>query len=181
MAVVPLDVLVGAIPTLPVNLARAQHAYLCERAERWLESIGCGVTFSELVTVNNSGEVPDAIGWRWGASVLVECKTSRGDFLADAKKSFRKNPATGMGDWRLFLCPPGLIKPEELPTGWGLLYAHPKKIERVKCFKSNGGMHPTPFAANKAAEQAMLLSALRRLKLRGRLHEIYEPGPKDPP
>lgn len=70
-----------------------------------------------------SGERPDAIGWRDGISILIECKASHADFLADRKKPFRAETDNqqGMGDWRFYLCPPEIIKPEELPEGWGLL------------------------------------------------------------
>ena len=48
----------------------------------------CGVVLSEQACV--SGEMPDAIGWkRANHSVLVECKVTRADFLADRGKPFR--------------------------------------------------------------------------------------------
>ena len=81
------------------------------------------------------GEIPDVIAWKSGFSFLIECKSTRSDFLADKKKSFRHSG--GMGHYRLFLCPVGLIKPEELPKGWGLLYFDGKKVTRVVCWKGN--------------------------------------------
>ena len=81
------------------------------------------------------GEIPDVIAWKSGFSFLIECKTSRADFLADKKKICRMHQ--GVGHYRLFLCPTGMIKPEELPCGWGLLYFDGKKIERVVCWKGN--------------------------------------------
>lgn len=54
--------------------------------------------------------------------MLVEAKASRADFLADARKPHRLDQATGIGRWRYYLCPEGLIQPEELPPRWGLLW-----------------------------------------------------------
>lgn len=83
------------------------------------------------------GEIPDIIAWKSGFSFLIECKISKADFLEDQKKHFRIYPDRGMGHYRLFLCPIGLIKPEELPNGWGLLYFDGKKVNRVICWKGN--------------------------------------------
>lgn len=104
------------------------HAELCALAVRWLRrpnsagGHGCIVSVSEP-RADYSGEVPDAIGFRAGwqaGSVVVECKTTRSDFLADRTKPHRQ-PACGMGTWRYFLAPAGLISADELPDRWGLL------------------------------------------------------------
>lgn len=75
-----------------------------------------------LTERHGASESPDAIGWKnHGWSILVECKVSRADFLADLKKPHRVNPDGGMGQTRYFLTPPGLLKVDELPATWGLL------------------------------------------------------------
>lgn len=113
-----------------VNPVRVRtHASLCAIAARWLRRShsagghGCQVAFTECH--NGDSEAPDAIGFRavgWcDGSVVVECKTTRGDFLADARKPHRAEPSTGMGRWRYYLAPEGLIEVAELPAGWGLL------------------------------------------------------------
>jgi hypothetical protein len=56
-----------------------------------------------------------------GRSVVVECKVSRADFLADANKPFRLKPEEGLGCERLYMAPQGIIPLEELPANWGLL------------------------------------------------------------
>lgn len=152
------------------------HNKLVLRAEKWLKSQGCGVVFrDDFKAVTGSGEQPDAIGWRDGLSILVECKISRPDFLADRKKLFRIDPHKGMGDWRFFLCPPNLILPDELPAGWGLLYASPKQIKKVHGVPGNTGWwNGKPFEGNKRYETQMMYSALRRMVLRGHFKEIYE-------
>ena len=63
-----------------------------------------------------SGEMPDAIGWKRAChSVLVECKVTRSDFLADRAKPFRLKPDQGVGCERFYLIPAGLVRREELP------------------------------------------------------------------
>lgn len=91
-------------------------------------------------------ENPDAIGWkyingtRYEGSILIECKTSRGDFRNDFKKSFRINPDDGIGNWRYYLVPEGLITVEELPEKWGLIEVnsrgHTKIIKDVSSTNS---------------------------------------------
>ena len=83
------------VPALPKGESRTReaevmtHGQLVERAVRWLRSYRCGVVLSEQACV--SGEMPDAIGWkRANHSVLVECKVTRADFLADRGKPFRE-------------------------------------------------------------------------------------------
>ena len=108
------------------------HDELVQSAERWLRTTkGCGVVLSER-RCGGSHEIPDAIGWKssyW--STLVECKTSRADFLRDMKKFFRREANYGMGQRRYYLTPTGLVKPEELPPGWGLLEVRRSRIKVV--------------------------------------------------
>lgn len=153
------------------------HDQLVLRAERFLKNMGCGVVFSDRFrAATHNGEQPDAIGWRDSVSLLIECKASRADFLADKKKRFRIEAADGMGEWRFYMCPPGLIKPDELPFGWGLLYCHPKKVERVHGIPTNCQLwNHRPFEqANKRCELQLMYSALRRMEIRGHLKEIYD-------
>lgn len=118
------------------------HEALCKLAVEWLKrpdsrkGPGCQVAVSETQNYT-SKEIPDAIGWRAQGpsqthSVVVEVKVSRADFLADAKKPHRKNPESGMGAFRYYMAPAGLIKPEELPPKWGLLEVSPKGLIKVR-------------------------------------------------
>src|SRR5579871_1206696 len=112
------------------------HAQLVERAVRWLRWYRCGVVLSEQACV--SGEMPDAIGWKQAChSVLVECKVTRADFLADRAKPFRVKPQKGVGSERFYLTPPGLVNPEELPFGWGLLELRKGQIEVLRGSEKN--------------------------------------------
>lgn len=115
--------------------AAVTHRALCAVAVRWLRKHnsggghGCSVAQTECYP-GWRGEQPDAIGWRHAGfqdgSVLIEVKVSRADFLADARKEHRINPAQGVGKWRYFMCPEGLIDVDELPERWGLLWVSGK-------------------------------------------------------
>ena len=84
------------------------HAKLVEMAVAWLRRYRCGVVLSEQACA--SGEMPDAIGWKKKChSVVVECKVSRADFLADSTKPWRRQPETAVGAERYYLAPHGLI------------------------------------------------------------------------
>ena len=136
------------------------HPKLVAMAVAWLRRYRCGVVLSEQACV--SGEMPDAIGWKKAChSVLVECKASRADFLADAVKPWRQRPETGVGAERYYLAPPGLISMEELPTGWGLLEAKGREVETVrrsaKNFRAAWGFQ---------CEMNLLLASLRRVEVR---------------
>jgi hypothetical protein len=136
------------------------HAQLVSKAVHWLRHYRCGVVLSEQACV--SGEMPDAIGWKRAChSVLVECKVTRSDFLADRAKPFRLKPEQGVGCERFYLVPAGLVRREELPQGWGLLELHRGKIETA---------HPSAKNLRNATgfryEMNLLLASLRRVEVR---------------
>jgi len=136
------------------------HAQLVERAVRWLRGYRCGVVLSEQACV--SGEMPDAIGWKKAChSVLVECKVTRADFLADRVKPFRQKPEKGVGSERFYLVPPGLARVEELPAGWGLLELRRGRVEIVQASEKN-----LRTAAGFRYEMNLLLASLRRVEVR---------------
>lgn len=141
------------------------HTEICKQAKKWVMKQGFGVALDDSVRAwLETGEQPDVIAWRSNASLVIEVKVSRSDFLAEKKKPFRKNPKLGMGDWRFYLSPPGVIQQNDLPEGWGLLHILDNgKIEPVVGWPPNTewGTHK-PFFGNKASEMAMMYSALRR-------------------
>ena len=129
-------------------------------AVRWLRLYRCGVVLSEQALV--SGEMPDAIGWKKAChSVLVESKVSRADFLADRDKPFRQKPEMGVGCERYYLAPRGLIRAEEVSTGWGLLEVCGREIERVKTSAKN-----LRSEIGFENEMNLLLASLRRVEIR---------------
>ncbi len=133
------------------------HKQLVRRIAQWLKGTKrMTVVMSELTTRN--GETPDVIGWIGGASsILIECKVSRADFLADGKKWFRRNEERGMGDVRYIAAPKGLLEPDEISDGWGLLEVDERYVREVR--------EPERKEANKRNECVMLMSALRRLEI----------------
>lgn len=108
------------------------HDELVKKAVRWLQKPlslggpGCHTAVSEA-KAGFKGEIADALGFRAcetiaAGSVLVEVKVTRNDFLADKNKPHRQPNAVAVGNWRYYLCPEGIIKPEDLPAKWGLLW-----------------------------------------------------------
>jgi hypothetical protein len=136
------------------------HPQLVERAVRWLRVYRCGVVLSEQACV--SGEMPDAIGWKRAShSVLVECKVTRADFLADRDKPFRLKPEQGVGCERFYLTPPDLVKLEELPACWGLLEYRRGRIDVLRPSAKN-----LRTAKGFGFEMNLLLASLRRVEVR---------------
>jgi hypothetical protein len=141
---------------------KKKHASLVAHAVRWLRTkYRCGVVLSEQYCA--TGEVPDVIGWKgFCRSVLVECKVSRADFLADATKPFRQCPEEGMGCERFYLAPAGVIGRQDLPKHWGLLELRGSEIHLVA--KPGRIDLRSPEALMK--EMNLLLASLRRVELR---------------
>ena len=150
----------GLIPEVWSEASLMTHAQLVEKAVRWLRSYRCGVVLSEQACV--SGEMPDAIGWKQAChSVLVECKVTRADFLADRAKPFRQKPERGVGSERFYFTLPALVKTEELPAGWGLLEYRRGRIEIIRASEKN-----LRTAAGFRCEMNLLLASLRRVEVR---------------
>ena len=106
--------------------------------------------------------MPDAIGWKRAChSVVVECKVSRADFLADREKPFRQKSHLGMGCERLYLASAGMIRRQELPDGWGLLEYGKRCIQTVVASAKN-----LRSATGFRHEMNLLLASLRRVEVR---------------
>ncbi|MCP1996641.1 hypothetical protein [Flavobacterium sp. HSC-61S13] len=150
------------------------HSEIIEIGYKWLFS-KCSFAVKDLVTHNQ--ETPDIIGWNAEGSFLLEAKVSRSDFLADKKKPFRLNPETGMGDWRFFIAPKGLIRVEELPDMWGLIEVNEKrKATMVHNPFGKGNIYCTWHKHEKCngSEVIIMKSVLRRLHQKGLINEIYK-------
>lgn len=126
------------------------HADLVRLAARWLSK-----KYAVVVTEITSGESeePDAIGFGCRVTTLIECKVSRADFKAD-----RDKPALRMGDYRYYLVPTGLVGPDELPAGWGLLYVGDLRRRPRIVIEA-----PAMEDKNWRGEQAVLVTCIRRL------------------
>lgn len=128
------------------------HDTLVELARRFLFR-KCPIVLTELCSLD---EQPDAIGWQDGLSTIIECKISTADFYADKRKVFRKHPYLGMGNFRYFLTPRGLLDNCTIPHGWGILETTGKQIVK-KIMASHFN------ETNKIAEIRLMSSAIRRI------------------
>jgi hypothetical protein len=142
--------------------AERKHAQLVASAVEWLRcKHGCGIVLSEQYCA--SGEVPDVIAWKASCqSVLVECKVSRSDFLADANKPFRVKPEEGLGSRRFYMAPAGMIAREELPKYWGLL----ERKGREVMMTVKPGRQDLRTTVGLMKEMNLLLASLRRVEVR---------------
>lgn len=119
------------------------HRQLCEIGAKFLKRSasknghGCHFTIIEPAVY---GENPDVFGVRHGnisermigntryvcghdvGTVVLEAKTSRSDFLRDKVKKHKATEELGLGRWRYYICPENLIKIEDLPPKYGLLW-----------------------------------------------------------
>jgi hypothetical protein len=158
------------------------HADLVTAAYRWvLKNTKCRIAFREYKAGTLNKEEPDVIGFgHHGFSVVIECKASRADFLADKAKQFRADPDKGMGLQRYYCCPSGLLNKIEMPRLWGLIYVDDNHRAFVAHdpYETEDGI-VRQFVRDQVSEAQIMFSALRRLHLRGRLEEIYEPAPTD--
>lgn len=150
-------------------MGEISHSSLVQAAARWLENTRkCSLVLTEFTSAGF--ETPDAIGWRIaeGWSILVECKTSRSDFRRDREKISRQHRSMSIGQERWYLTPPGLLRAEEVPDGWGLLEAGNRVRRAVRCPAAPDyevGSHFGRSALNRevqANELGLLLSVYRR-------------------
>lgn len=137
------------------------HDKLIIKARAWLVKCKpnniriptCTFVCCEIVS---GQETADAIGFYAGGSILIECKTNHSDFLADSKKYSRgSNNNRGLGCFRYYLCPSNIIKPEEVPEQWGLLYFNGRGIDTIKVARLR--------EINHYDETVLLKSVIRRL------------------
>lgn len=150
------------------------HSDLVARGKRWLLTYSgnsnhyrCGFVLTEYRCFAKD-EVPDVIGFRFSKSVLIECKTSRQDFFSDKDKPHRRR-LKRLGNMRLYLVPAGLVSKDEVPEGWGLLFAHDKRIT----IELAPPYHSLPEI--KIAEYTILYSLLRRAEIRGLIPKLLVP------
>lgn len=128
------------------------HQKLVTAGRAWLER-RCHVVISEMAS---QSEEPDVIGWRREGSLLLECKASRADYWADEDKLARVVPTVAMGRLRYYLTPKGLITPDEVYPGWGLLEWDGRWVRKRResiVFDVYGW----------PSEMRLLISALRRI------------------
>jgi len=134
------------------------HAKLVDRAARWLRnSRKCCLVVTERYAFCSS-QIPDAIGWLpRGFSILVECKTSRADFLRDKCKPFVRGAHPPMGHWRYYFAPLNVVTVDDLPEGWGLIE------ERRGCIYIVKEATPNTHEDYRRVEMTLLVQVVRRV------------------
>lgn len=155
----------------------SEHRRLCELGGKFLHNgpthswkvQKCPFEAIELVLVIQ--EIPDIFGWDYWSTTLIEVKTSKKDFLKDADKPFRKNPELGIGMKRLYLCPQGLIKPNELPEKWGLLWENNGDISVI--------VEPELFEKRDTSSETLLYaSVFRRCGIKPQVFDFRNSRPQ---
>ena len=136
------------------------HLVLQQAGARWLKDHGFPLVQIESHTVRK--EHPDVIGFSLAYSAIIECKTSRADFLRDKEKISRQQPGA-LGNFRFYLAPEGIIDESEIPSGWMLLEYSEGKAKLY-------GHHP---AARPEIIAEMQPELLNRTDLKGERDILY--------
>lgn len=152
-------------------LHRKKHDYKkcdgreCERPEFCKACVSYKYVAVELNTYGI--EQCDVWGWNGYVTAVIEVKTSHNDFLNDRKKECRQDEYRDMqcGNYRWYLCPEGVIKPEEIPEGWGLLYWN----NGVRIVSA-----PKYMECAYKGDMLIIYSILRREGLKGRIFNYRE-------
>ena len=139
------------------------HYKLCCEGAKWMrkqEWSSYKIVAVELCTIN--AESPDVWGTTGFKSMMIEVKTSRGDFLKDKAKKFRTENEEyrhyALGNKRYYLAPENIIKAAELPISWGLLEWNGSMINVIK--------EAEEVVCENMGEVAMLCSIMRREEVR---------------
>jgi hypothetical protein len=78
------------------------------------------------VPFGNAWSVADAVGINFKREEVrvVECKATKGDFTRDTKLFQEKTSYFNHAHYAYIMCPTDVIKPEEVPYGYGLLWVN---------------------------------------------------------
>jgi len=107
------------------------HAKLVKVASEWMAG-KASLIATEIATTQ---EVPDVIAWgNDGVCTVIECKVSRSDYLRESKKVHHVE-GRAMGDYRWYMAPEGLLKPSDIPKGFGLLEYKVGRYPRGYCVR----------------------------------------------
>lgn len=138
------------------------HDELVRLAANWIRKKNHPIVLQD-VKCQMTSEQPDVIAWgNSGFSTLIEVKVSLSDLVRDKDKSFRRNPASGMGFYRWYAFPklftkmfPGALD-TYTPGFWGIVEIDDEG--RAKQIRK-----PQPYREwNQRCERALLVNALRK-------------------
>ncbi|UFD98144.1 hypothetical protein [Vibrio phage BX-1] len=143
------------------KIAKWDHTALCHfMGEYAKKKMNAGLVFVEHKTMMTH-QIPDVLIYRQTCTIELEIKVNRADFLADQKKPHRMDPSKGVGDYRFYVAPKGMIKVEELPEHWGLLEVSGKRVYKT---------HVPPSFQCLYGNREYLMSAIKQ-----QWKEFYKP------
>lgn len=143
------------------------HKELVKLGVSYLQSAKqCNPVFVECGSAKIS-EMPDIIGWNSKDCIVIECKVSQGDLIADFKKSFRGD-GKGLGSRRYYLLTEEICNDEIYSRitkfGWGILVAFESRIG-VRQIRRHDSI---TFKSNLKAERDFLRSRILQIQRFGR-------------
>lgn len=173
------------------NEGSITHHELCRKTLEWaVNKFRINVGVYEYQSYS-TGEFPDVLAFKDSLSYLFEIKLSKSDFLADAKKTCRQKWKTRvswwvdknmlikvsknrpelfyvekphMGVYRYYVCPWGLITPEEVGA-WGLYWYRDGRFFKKK--------ESEKFRRNLLEENSLLVHAMRKVSNLGLQDNIF--------
>ena len=103
------------------------HEQLAASGAAWLKRNGFLVVASNRSALG-CRQRADVIGFRSHCSAMIEAKVRRADFVADLKQPHHLSG--GVGLYRFYICPSGLISAEELPARRGSYMSMPTALPK---------------------------------------------------
>jgi len=126
----------------------AEHKHLKWLGMHWLKKKTVDLVANE-VDFYNAYSIADVVGVNLKRQEIrvIECKSSRADFLRDKKLYGTQTSYFLHAHYSYIMCPVGIISKEEIPDGYGLLYVDEwDNIMTVKNPRKNTGRLKTLFA-----------------------------------
>lgn len=146
------------------KIKKITHSDLCYlTAKYFLESVAL-IEYKCLLVKEN----PDVLMFdNYSNTTLYEIKTDIKDFRRDLLKPHRivykldskmriETFKSSIGTNRYYVCPEGIIKKEDLPIGWGLIWYYDNGNFKIQ--KKSG-----LFKIDKGLENRLLINTLKRI------------------
>ena len=133
------------------------HHQMCCQVAKWLQGRWSGkkpyAHYVAVELVTQGYENTDVFGFNPTYSTMIEIKVSRTDFLRDKQKY--SNKFGRVGDYKYYCCPKDIIKVNDLPDKWGLLYIDDNgEIDLIKMADETD--------TNLYTERSIICSIMRR-------------------
>ena len=135
-----------------------RHEELLKTAAKFIKNKGLahfGKSPYVVCNYNDAMEPIDVFGFGGSCTQVIKVITTHMELNLDLERAYRKCPKYGVGEFRSYLCPNGLLNKEDIPKNWGLLWCDNKgKIIEI--------LNPQKQEENKAQEAKIIKSLLRR-------------------